>query len=79
MLGYFVWLVEMGYVRKVNFIFLVVRHTNNAADRLFNALKLDYRKQNVYTMKELLKYLSRSKYCRIVETREGDFFNWSEY
>jgi hypothetical protein len=59
-LRYLLWIVEMGYFRRVNFIFLVVGHTKNAADRLFkfNALKLDYRKQNIYTMKELLTCLS---------------------
>jgi hypothetical protein len=36
------WLVEMQYFCRVNFVFLIVGHTKNAADRLFNALKLDY-------------------------------------
>ena len=31
------YLVEMGYFQHVNFIFLVVGHTKNAADQLFNA------------------------------------------
>jgi hypothetical protein len=78
-LRYLLWIVEMGYFRRVNFIFLVVGHTKNAADRLFNALKLDYRKQNIYTMKELLTCLSRSQYCKIVEAKEEDFFDWSGY
>ena len=39
-----VWLAEMGYFQKVNFVFLIVGHTKNSADRLFNALKIDYRK-----------------------------------
>jgi hypothetical protein len=69
----------MQYFRRVNFIFLVVGHTKNTADRLFNALKLDYRKQNIYTMKELFKALSRSKYCRIVEATEEDMKDWSSY
>ena len=78
-LRYLLWLVELGYFRRVNFIFLIVGHTKNSADRLFNALKLDYRKQNVYTMKGLLTCLSRSQYCHIVETKEEDFFDWSGY
>jgi hypothetical protein len=73
------WLVEMKYFQRVNFVFLVVGHTKNAADRLFNALKLDYRKQNLYTMKQLLLALSRSKYCRIIEAKEEDFKDWGAY
>ena len=61
-------------------MFLVVGHTKNAADRLFNALKLDYRKQNLYTMKELLIALSRSQYCCcIIEAEEEDFKDWGAY
>jgi hypothetical protein len=29
-----VWLTEMGYFRKINFVFLIVGHTKNAADRI---------------------------------------------
>ena len=39
------YLVEMGYFKQVNFIFLLVGHTKNAADRLFNILKYSYRKK----------------------------------
>jgi hypothetical protein len=38
------WLMAMGYFKEVNFIFLVVGHTKNAADRLLNSLKNKYRK-----------------------------------
>ena len=31
------YLIELGYFKKVNFIFLVVGHTKNAADRLFKS------------------------------------------
>ena len=33
------WLVERGYFEMVNFIFLVVGHTKNPCDRLFNLAK----------------------------------------
>ena len=32
------WLQQMGYFKKVNFFFLIVGHTQNATDRLFNLL-----------------------------------------
>ncbi len=47
------WLMAMGYFKSVQFIFLVVGHTKNPADRLFNSLKHDYRKQSLFTIDEL--------------------------
>jgi hypothetical protein len=37
------WLNAMNYFTEVNFLFLVVGHTKNSADRLFNCLKQEYR------------------------------------
>jgi hypothetical protein len=39
------WMMAMNYFKDVNFIFLVVGHTKNAADCLFNSLKDEYRQQ----------------------------------
>ena len=36
-----VWLMAMGYFKSLQFIFLVVGHTKNAANCLFNSLKRD--------------------------------------
>jgi len=54
------WLMAMGYFKSVHFIFLVVGHTKNAADRLFNSLKHEYRKQNLFTFDELARALDQS-------------------
>jgi hypothetical protein len=35
------WLMTMNYFKEVNFIFLIVGHTKNAADCLFNSLKTE--------------------------------------
>jgi hypothetical protein len=43
------WLAQLGHFHEVNFIFLVVGHTKNAADCLFNSLKVRYRKKNLCT------------------------------
>jgi hypothetical protein len=43
-----IWLCEMGYFKCVNFNFLIVGHTKNAADHLFNALQFQYRKENIF-------------------------------
>ncbi len=36
------YLVELGYFKAVNFVFLVVGHAKNSADMLFNVLKTIY-------------------------------------
>ncbi len=33
------WLIAIGYFKEIHFVFLVVGHTKNVADRLFNLLK----------------------------------------
>ena len=49
------YLVERGFYEHVQFVFLIVGHTKNPCDCWFNALKADYRRQNLFTFKELLK------------------------
>jgi hypothetical protein len=44
--------------KKANFVFLVVGHTKNAADSLFNSLKHEYHKRNLFTMQDLLETLN---------------------
>jgi hypothetical protein len=48
------WLKEMRYFKRVSFVFLIVGHTKNACDRLFNSLKHKYCKKNIFTMDELI-------------------------
>jgi hypothetical protein len=48
------YLVEVGHFSKVNFIFLVVGHTKNPCDRLFNLCKKAYRKSQVFIMDQLV-------------------------
>ena len=70
------WLKAMGYFKRVNFIFLIVGHTKNAADRLFNSLKHEYRKKNLYTMEMLVKSLSKSESVTVLPTEPDDFFDY---
>jgi hypothetical protein len=44
------WLMAMRYFKEIHFIFLVVSHTKNVADLLFNLLKQDYWKQSLFTL-----------------------------
>ncbi len=62
------WLKAMGYFRRVNFIFLVVGHTKNAADCLFHSLKHEYRKQDIFTMEMLIEKLSASDCVTVIPT-----------
>jgi hypothetical protein len=73
------YLVEMGYFETVNFIFLVVGHTKNAADRRFNNLKMVYRKSNVYTFNQLLEVCGKSPHVTVVGVEDGDFKDYDYF
>ena len=62
----------------VNFIFLVVGHTKNAADRLFNLLKKDYRNKNIYTFDELIENLSSSSVVTVYPAEATDFLTYNK-
>ena len=68
------WLKEMRYFKKVSFVFLIVGHTKNACDRLFNSLKHEYRKKNIFTMDELIVALGVSEKITVVPTVASDLF-----
>ncbi len=71
-----VWLKAAGYFIKVNFIFLVIGNTKNAADRLFNSLKHEYQKKNLFTMEELIEALSISDSVSVIPMTPDDFWGW---
>ena len=68
------WLKAAGYFVKVNFIFLIVGHTKNAADRLFNSLKTEYRAKNIYTMEGLIELLDASDCVSVIPTVVSEDF-----
>jgi hypothetical protein len=70
------WLKAAGYFKKVNFVFLVVGHTKNAADCLFNSLKHEYRKQDLFTMEQLIGALSASDCVSVIPTVPEDFYDY---
>jgi len=72
------WLKQMGYFKKVKFVFLIVGQTKNAADRLFNSLKHEYRKENIFTMQALFEYLSVSDSVTVVPSVAKDFLDFDE-
>ena len=69
----------MGYFKKVTFIFLIVGHTKNAADRLFNLLKKLYRLENIFTMPQLIAKLRKSDHVTVHETSPRDFFDYDSF
>ena len=70
------WIQQMGFFRTVNFVFLIVGHTKNAADRLFNSLKTEYRKQNIFTMQGMIHTLSASDSVTVVPSDVEDFWDY---
>eukprot|EP00536_Pseudo-nitzschia_multiseries_P013500 jgi/Psemu1/35367/gm1.35367_g len=66
-------LVEAGYFKMVNFMFYVVGHTKNCADRWLNTMKRDYRNQNLYTFEQLCKALGTNERITIHSVKDGDF------
>jgi hypothetical protein len=72
------WLMATGYFKSVQFIFLVVGHTKNAADHLFNSLKHEYRKQNMFTFDELARALDQSATVTLHRTVANDFFDYDK-
>jgi hypothetical protein len=72
------WLTAMNYFKEVNFIFLVVGHTQNAADRLFACLKTEYHKQNIFTFQDFLETLTRSDMVMVHPETPEDFLNYDK-
>ncbi len=72
------WIASLGYFNEVNFIFLVVGHTKNAADRLFNSLKAMYRLKNLYTSDQMVEALGTSRTITIHPTMSEDFLDYSK-
>ena len=64
----------LGLLEGVNFIFLVVGHTKNAADRHFNLLKQDYWRKNLYMLNELVEAISIWQVVTVHPT--GFYPNW---
>eukprot|EP00536_Pseudo-nitzschia_multiseries_P012467 jgi/Psemu1/208777/e_gw1.478.21.1 len=71
-------LVEAGYFKKVNFMFYVVGHTKNCADRWFNTMKRDYPNQNLYTFEQLCKALGINERITIHSAKDGNFKHYKQ-
>ncbi len=72
------WLMAMGYFKEIHFMLLVVGHAKNLADRLFNLLRQEYRKQNLFIFDKLVRALDKSLLLTIHPTMAEDFLNYSK-
>ena len=70
--------MAMGYFKEIYFIFLVVGRTKNVADRLFNLLKQEYQKQNLFSFDKLVRMLDKLLLLTIHPTLAEDFLNYSK-
>jgi hypothetical protein len=74
------YLVHKGHFEYVKFMSLVVGHTKNVADRLFNIAKILYRKLNIlYTLSMLSEAFNTAEQvdCCIVDHTE--FRDWETF
>ena len=60
-------------------MFLIVGHTKNAANSLFNLLKKYYRQKNIYTTDDLLTDLLALDSITIDPTTAEDFFDYESF
>jgi len=72
------WLMAMNYFKEVNFTFLIVGQTKNAADCLFNSLKTEYRLQNLFTFQDLLEAHNRSQMVTVHPASPEDFLDYDK-
>jgi hypothetical protein len=73
------YLVEAGYFKTVNFIFLVVGHTKNACDRRFNNVKQVYNKSNVYSFDMCVEIADKSKHVTLLPVQDGEFRDYQTW
>eukprot|EP00957_Ditylum_brightwellii_P060308 4580042-Ditylum_brightwellii.AAC.1 len=67
------FLVNINAYKKVNFVFLVAGHTKNACNRLFNLLKIEYRKCDMFPMSQLVTQLSCHKLITVYKIDPNEF------
>jgi hypothetical protein len=70
------WLKEISFFKQVNFVFLIIGHTKNACNRLFNSLKHKYRNKNILTIDKLFKAVKASEKITVGSTVACDFLNY---
>ena len=70
---FLMWLVENRVFPRVRIFFLVKGHTKNAADRMFNLLKMTYHCKDIYTYDQLHATLETNQYVDVFKMRPNHF------
>ena len=73
------FLVEAGFFEKVTFLFYIVGHTKNAADRWFNILKRRYKYKDIYTFQQMISAFDNHDDLSIREVKKNDFLDYNEF
>lgn len=76
---FFMWLMETKVFPRVRLFFLIKGHTKNACDRLFNLVKLDYHRKNVYTYDELFKTIDENEFITAHKMQREEFYNFEKW
>lgn len=59
------------------FCFYIRGHTKNACDRLFNQMKKNFHKAQVYTIPELLTKLNEQQHVTVLQATPSFFFDYN--
>jgi hypothetical protein len=70
-------LVELGYFKKVEFIFYVRGHTKNLCDRMFNLLKKRYHPSQIYSKEALSDLLNALDNINYYQVTSEVFFDYN--
>lgn len=70
------YLVKMKITRVARAIFLVKGHTKNDCDRMFNLMKREFRKSNVYTPNELFLLCNNAEHVKALQLFTREFLDW---
>lgn len=76
---FLMWLVEAKIFRKVTLLFLAKGHIKNAADRMFNLLKLTYHFKDIFIYDELHRALSENKFVTVIKMSPQDFHGHAKW
>jgi hypothetical protein len=72
------YLVEKQYFKTVKFTFSIRGHIKNVCNRLFNLLKIQYHKANVYTMDMLVEVLNKMDDIHFIHASDKYFYNYDK-
>ena len=66
-------LVELKWFPQITLIFLIKGHTKNACDRLFNLVKLNYHRKNIFDYNDLVDNLNNNKFISASKVKPEEF------